>query len=237
MPCVSDRARDEGGFTLVELLMASAMGVVIVLGALQLMDFTVKSGRQTTDRVEAVQKGRIAVEQMTRQLRSQVCVSANDPSLIEGTSDRVVWHGSLAGAPTPSGKLELQRRVLEFVPVAGDPDRGSITEEVSPVTATTPAITYGPVQSTRTIAQDVARVSPGAPIFRFHKYDKDNSPALIELARPVPTAERALVVRVDLAFHAYPEQRTSDKLRTVFEGQAFVRTADPTDPERSPKCF
>jgi prepilin-type N-terminal cleavage/methylation domain-containing protein len=234
---VSRAAHDERGFTLVELLVASMIGVIIIMGALQLMDFTVKSGRQTSDRVEAVQQGRSAVEEMTRQLRSQVCISANDPSLIEGTADRVVWHASLAAAPTQSGKLTLQRRTLEFVPSGSDPDRGRLVETVAPVTATAPAITYGATQSTRVIAQDVARVSAGAPIFTFHKYDKDNSPTLLELPRPVPAAERALVVRVDFGFHAYPEQRTSDKLRTVFEGQAFVRTADPTDPEHSPKCF
>jgi hypothetical protein len=234
---MSRLVRDERGFTMMELLWASVLGVVIILGALQLMDFTVKSSRKTTDRVEAVQKGRMVVETMSRQLRSQVCVSANDPSLIEGTADRVVWHGSLSSAPTQSGKLDLQRRVLEFVPSGSDPNRGNIVEQVSPVTATTPVITYGPMSSDRVLAQDVARVSAGAPIFTFHKYDKDNSPTLLELPRPVPAGDRALVVRVDFAFHAYPEQRTSDRLRTVFEGQAFVRTADPTDPEHSPKCF
>lgn len=241
-------ASDESGFSLVELLTASMIGVIILFAGFTVMDLAGKSTRKTSDRVDAVANGRIVMDRITTQLRSQICpgiVGADGvevPAVEVAETDRVVWYGSLAAAPTQSGKVELQRRELQFVPTSGS--RGNIVEKVwrenTPAgqsKPTFPSTTATPT-STRTLATDVARASAGAPLFKYFKYDDAQSPQTLQLTAPVTDrVQRALIVRIDVAFDTYPTGVTDAKLRTVFQDSAFVRTADPTDPLHSPRCL
>ena len=47
------------------------------------------------------------------------------------------------------------------------------------------------------------------------------------------------MVKIAVSFDARPGRRRAAKNRTdtTFEGDVFVRTADPTDPEHSPQCL
>jgi len=61
---------DESGFTLPELLTAIVIGMVVLMAAFMLLDRTVASTARVSDRQEAVQRGRLTMELITRQLRS-----------------------------------------------------------------------------------------------------------------------------------------------------------------------
>jgi prepilin-type N-terminal cleavage/methylation domain-containing protein len=69
-------ASGERGFTLVEMLVAMSIGVVILLAAFTLLDRSFTTSAQIADRQEGLQRGRQAMELITRQLRSQVCGGA-----------------------------------------------------------------------------------------------------------------------------------------------------------------
>jgi hypothetical protein len=128
----------------------------------------------------------------------------------------------------------IQMRELEFVEAGS---RGSIVERVYPVTGTPPDVTpASTASSVRTLVQGIARV-PGTPVFRFYKYDAATSPGVVLLTTPVDVTGRQLTVRVDVSFDSFPEGSDDARLNTVFSGRTFVRTADPTDPEHSPKCI
>jgi hypothetical protein len=177
------------------------------------------------------------MEQISRQLRSQLCPNNNaqDPAISVAERDRIVFFGSIASEPTTSGQLTLQRREIAFVQSAGNPNRGDIVERVTPVTATKPAMAYG-TQTQRTLANDVARASSGSAFLRYFKYSTTVSPDTVELTAPVPLADREVIMRIDVAFDAFPTGTNESKLKSVFTEQAFVRTADPTDPTRTPRC-
>jgi prepilin-type N-terminal cleavage/methylation domain-containing protein len=227
--------RDERGFTLVEMLVASFVGVIILFAAFSLIDAASSSQRKTDARIEAVQRGRTAMEVITRQLRSQICLGQGKPSLLAGESDRVVFYASLDKAPTRSGILQIDERTLRFESTGGN--RGRIIEEVRRGTGTPPNVTFPSSPSTsRVVVADIERAGSGAPIFRYFKYDAPNSPNMVELSRPVASSQRDLTVRVDVAFDSYPKGGEGNA-RVVYADQAFIRTADPTDPEHSPKCI
>lgn len=238
--------RSEDGFTIVELLIACSLGLVILFAAAGLMELAATSHKQTTDRVQAVQRGRLTLDLMTRQLRSQVCLAATNTtpgqnaSLQVGEGDQVSFYASLSSAPTTSGVLQIDRRTLRFEPSAGNPQEGRIVEQVFAGTGTAlpqfPGYPATPT-STRVLADKVRRATPGAPIFRYFKYNANASGDTVELAAPVSATDREIAVRIDVAFDAYPDAGGDPERRTVFTDQAYVRTADPTDPLRSPKCL
>lgn len=232
---------DESGFTLIELVTAMSIGTIVLLAAFGLMDTVAKSQKRTEQRIDAVARGRSALEEITRQLRSQVCVSSTDPALRDTGVDSVAWYGSLAPAQAGYAAPPIELRRLSWVTDPGNPSRGRIVEEVfagdgTPLPDTTfPGYPATPTRS-RTLVDGIAKVA-GGPLFRFYKYDAANAPQLVELTPPLSASDRQLTVKIAVTFDAYPQGSADARLRTVFAGDAFVRTADPTDPVHSPKCI
>jgi Tfp pilus assembly protein PilW len=61
--------REDDGYTLIELLVASMMGMVVIGAAVMLFIGAVRSEPRTSSKVAAIQQGRIAVERITRDVR------------------------------------------------------------------------------------------------------------------------------------------------------------------------
>ena len=78
---------DERGFTLPELLIAMAIGLIVLLAAFMLLDRAVSArpGRRPPGRL---QRGRLAMELITRQLRSQVCLGDATEPITAGGHER-----------------------------------------------------------------------------------------------------------------------------------------------------
>lgn len=68
------RARDEGGFTLVEMLTVMAMLVVLLGATLPMLFATTNQGGRQSDRVTSLDHDRTAFDAITRELRQANCV-------------------------------------------------------------------------------------------------------------------------------------------------------------------
>ena len=88
---VMRRVRSQEGFTLTELLIAMTAGMVILLAGFGLLETVLKRTGETQLRVEATQRGRQALDVMTRQLRSQVCLNATTPAVAAATANSVTF--------------------------------------------------------------------------------------------------------------------------------------------------
>jgi prepilin-type N-terminal cleavage/methylation domain-containing protein len=229
---------DEDGFTLTELLAALLVGLVVLLAAYGLLDHAARSRKATSERVEAAATGRLAMERVTQALRSQLCPDDATPALIQGDGDAVTFYGSLGPEPTQSGRLDLQKRRVRFVPAAPGADRGRLVEDVYPGTyvPATKTWTFPATPVTRVIAREIGRSAPGAPIFRYYRYDPADAPAMLELATPLDETGLARTVQIAVAFDAHPDGPADPRRRTVLADRVLARTADPTDPQRSPRC-
>jgi hypothetical protein len=237
MQLIERLRRDEGGFTLVELLTASMIGTIVLFAAFSLVDATFRGQRSVDDRIDAVTTGRNSMEQITRQLRSQICLGKGLAPVVEAVENRIVFYASVAPAPaTASGQQKIQKRTLQYVP-DGTTGRGSIVETVIDGNDVPPPnVGFTATPRTRTIVSNVAPV-PGRPVFRFYKYDPDRSPDVELLNPPVSAANRQLIVQVQTTYETFPTRAGSDRSKTVLDNKVTVRTADPTDPTRSPKCI
>jgi type II secretory pathway pseudopilin PulG len=81
------RQRDrDGGFTLVELLVASAMGVVVMGAVVSLVIGTVRSQPKISKETQNVSSARWMLERLTHELRNGIGVK-------EGTASRISFEG------------------------------------------------------------------------------------------------------------------------------------------------
>ena len=222
------RARDESGWTLIELLMAMTIGVVVLLATFMLIDASAPLAQKTQDRVDAAQRGRLAMEIIGAELRSQVCMPGAVPPIMPTVSDgsNVWFYGNNQDQDSLPQKhhIYVQGTVLKE-------DTWQGTGSVSNVTF--PAM---PTQ-TRVLLDPVGLVA-GVPLFRFYGFDA-NLPASVNqpIIVPVSVADSRRVVQVNVSFVARPTNATAASGRdSTFQQAVFFRTADPTDPMKGANC-
>lgn len=227
MPGVRER---EAGFALTELLVAMSVGLIVLMAAFMLLDRAHSASNEISDRQDAVQRGRQAMEYLTRQVRSQVCLGNTTEPITYGSPDQVTFYADLS-----DGSQNVERRNIIY-----DPSARTITEEVFPGVGVYPSLTFSstPAES-RVLLSRVERV-PATPFLRYFAYDPNGAPgALRELPTPLSAENAPLVVMVELAFVALPDRLGSprDRDATTFHNAVYVRLANPTVPTQGPRCL
>ena len=220
------RLRDEQGFTLHELLTAIAMSTIILLGAFGLLDTVMERTGETQARVDATQRGRQALDVMTRQLRSQVCLGTA-PAVADASPNSVTFYTDMSDG-SAALRNRIEKRVLTY-----DPASRRILEAIYPPTGTDP-ISYAAAPSmTRELARNVVPEEGEPSLFRYYAYtdgtvEQAPKPEL-ELTNPVE-ADRARIVRIGIAFEVRAG-RTGELERggIVLRDDVYVRAADPNN--------
>lgn len=255
MKRLRSRLSEDEGMTLIELLVSVSIGMVVVMAAAGLMDASGRASAEVQDRVDAVQRGRVAMEQISQRLRSQVCLNVSTPAVAMADSNEMRFYTEL-GPYTAT--FQPQARRLAYV-AGGAGQNGSLIESVwdTVVLGTTPeataAATFSRAPSrTRTLISDIALAQDQddldgdgdraelVPLFRYFRFI-GTAPATPndQLQPPLDSAEMERVVRIAVTFDARPTRgpASRNKLDTRFGTDIFVRTADPTDPDHSPSCL
>jgi Tfp pilus assembly protein PilW len=101
----------EAGLTLIELLVASAMGVVLMGGVVTLMIGAVRSQPKLSQKNTNVQTARFVLERMTRELRAGIAVKEAKPSTVSfETYVRSSTCGAGTTRPASSPSIKCQVR-------------------------------------------------------------------------------------------------------------------------------
>ena len=224
--------RDQRGFTLVELLVSTTIGVGVLLGAFTLADAFQHAETRISDRSEAIARGRTAMEQLVQELRSQVCLGPGYPAITYGDDDHVTFYADLANTT-----FVPEQRDLSFA-------NGAITEKTYPGTQTggQPPFTFATTPSrTRVVLDHLARQQSGGvdvPIFRYYTFDGNDPirPSRL-LATPLSANDAQRVVQITVAYQSLPARIGTASTGEPFTANVYVRTADPTDPDHSPLCI
>jgi Tfp pilus assembly protein PilW len=220
-------ARESGGFTVVELLVASVVGIIVLLVAFALLDASSQSYTRVDTRLDGTQRARRAMDWFERTIRSQACPDQSTPALMEATSNSVTLWADFGGATfTPvQHKLELTS--------------GKLVD--STLTGAYPNQT---VASVATLATDIG-LDGSTPLFRYYAFQQGSgttptTPTLQlnpQANGMLSAADLKRVVRVSVDFAALPSKyKTSNQLSTVLQNDIDSRTADPSDPTNGPKC-
>ena len=116
-----ERPRDnQAGFALTELIVAMTVGLIVLLAAFLLLDRAHGASNEIADRQDAVQRGRQAMELLTRQIRSQVCLGGFEEPITDGTNNSVTFYADLT-----DGSKNVERRTITFDPATESTERSS----------------------------------------------------------------------------------------------------------------
>jgi prepilin-type N-terminal cleavage/methylation domain-containing protein len=229
------RLSSERGFTLIEMLVASVIGVVVLISTLTLLDASQTASSRVVARVDGTQRGRVAMEQVTQRLRSQICLGAAMPLIIGDASsptdaNSVTFYSDMGNG---SDFLPEKRRIY----VSGT----DLRERVIAGTGLPPNTTFTSTPKDRTVMQNIKPVVQGGsnlPYFRYYMFDSATPPQpTLELKPPLAAADSDHIVQVVVAFRASAGKE--DRVDTNFVNGVYSRAADPgsSDPaRRGPQC-
>lgn len=225
---------DERGFSLTELLVAMVIGMIILLAAFMLLDRSFSASGQVADRSEALQRGRLAMDLITRQLRSQVCVGNTVP-IVSGTDTAITFYADMSDGSTP-----IKKRTLSY-----DTTTDTITESVVPGAGTYPALTFTGAATSLPLLTKVDQILDGTPpttprpIFRYYGYTVGGtSGALDPLSTPLSAASLSRVALIKVGFRSFAARTVmNDKDSAVLEDDVYVRVTTATDFQNGPRCI
>lgn len=193
--------RDEGGFTLVELIVGMFSMIVILTAILGLVRVATNSQDRVSERVAANQKIRPVMTRLIDTLHS-ACIAPGINPVRAGSTGSSMTVYSKAGSdvsPTPD------RRVVTLT-------GSTLTEQVYPATGgTIPNWTFSATPSSnRTLATGISAGAVGdppaaVPVFRYYAYTGDTLQAT-PLPTPLSSADAARTAHVSIAFAAAPRE-------------------------------
>jgi hypothetical protein len=192
-----EAARDERGMTLVEVLVATATGVVIMLGITTAMIISMRQVQRISTHVEANQRARMTMSKIVDQLHS-ACIAYDIPPIRSDSTATTLSFVHQAGSGvslTP---------VLSKISLTGT----TLSQSNYPYSSgTAPAWVFNGTASSppEQLLTGVSPASIGAPIFSYYGYSGGAISSSPFSATPSLEAEAAgKTVQVNIAFKAAP---------------------------------
>lgn len=197
------RLAREQGYSLIEVMVSVAIGMVVVLAGHQLLASSSRASVDVADRVDASARAREGMEAITARLRSQVCLNDDGPAIVRSSPTSIDFfgvYGNVVPSPviygnTAAAQDTAQARRIEWRQGVNGA-AGTIVEYVwnSPLPADNPAAgrypeaanvfpalgangqTSSSVTPTRTLMTGVERPGGTGDIFKYFKF-QPGSPA------------------------------------------------------------
>ncbi len=236
----------ESGFTLIELLVASVAGIVVVFAGFSLLDSSVTLTGNVTDHVDSASRARTAMDQMTRELRSEVCTSATT-AVLAGSPNAITFFEYTGSAAGQTG-LQPDKHQLRFVAGASGQPGTIYDDDYGSKPAGSPASAWpiSPI-STRAVLTGVMPLSSGGlqynvPVFSYYGYGSDptqGTNTALGTAGTLASGDLSNVADVRVQFLARPSgPGATDTRGTTIQTDVFVRGWDPnTTPATPPACL
>ena len=190
--------RSQRGFTLVELLVAMAGGLIVCSALFTILDVSLGATTRTASRIDATQRARVALETIGNQMRS-ACVERNVVPIHKDTSTATqVSYWSYFGK---ANQVLPEKHTLIFNAAQGtltdqtytlnpDPTVSGYAPNWNPATAT--------LTSTETLLTNVAQKGT-TPVFQYFSYTPPNG-TVAALTPPLDEteSEKTSEVRITL---------------------------------------
>lgn len=100
--------REEGGLTLIELLVAASLSLVVVGGAMSIFLSSVRSEPRTASKVEAIQQARVTMDRITRELRQGLEVASTPTPSANQLAIVTYVKAATCGGPPASTSIPCQ---------------------------------------------------------------------------------------------------------------------------------
>jgi prepilin-type N-terminal cleavage/methylation domain-containing protein len=239
-PVPMSRLRAQDGFTVMEMVVAMTIGLIVLSATFTLLDSTVRLNNGVARKTDAMQRGRQAMDTITQQLRSQVCLDWSHSAVIQGsTADTITFYDDFSEDGKKLVKRTLtfdttknQIRSARFEPPAGV---SPLLDTSFPVTAT----------GTQNVLENVRRqtdpkTKAPVPFLQYYAYPTPGAGELQAdqvLTPPLTKAQAARVARIEVSFLALPTRTTDPTKGVNLTDQVMARHADPNLTVPDPNCI
>jgi prepilin-type N-terminal cleavage/methylation domain-containing protein len=216
--------RDEGGFTLPELLLTMVIGVIILGSGTLITIGAARHNVEVANRTDATQRGRLAMEKMEQLLRAQTCSLESDAAIVSASPSSVTFYSDLKGGTQP-----VYQHTLTY-----DAAAKTLTDTSVKGSTTIPQ-TFTAAARTETLATDVTPDGANA-VFRYWAYPSaapaagalSPSVELVPGAAGLTSADIGKVARIDMDFLTTgTTSQTRGTIKAQMTDQVFVRLANP----------
>ena len=181
----------ERGFTLVELLVVMASGILVASALFTILDVTLHQTTRTFSRVDATQRARNVLERIENEMHS-ACVANDVRPIFSGSTDTSVSFWSGYGNAVNVTPL---KRTISF-----DSTTGKLTESVYPLASGTSPSTWqasATPSSTETLLTNVAQ-SGSTPVFQYYELTEPGNTLPLQVPLTADGAENASEVGITL---------------------------------------
>ncbi len=199
---VARSAHGEGGFTLIEVLVAILTGVIVTGAAFAILEVSLHQSTNIADRVSATQRGRTAMEKILLELHSS-CVAASVTPIQKSSGSTSIQFISQTGT-TPYfesiAKHEISLSAGKLTDATYQSNGGAAPKWTFPSTPT----------SKRTLLSGVTQSgsSGTTPVFEYFKYIGGSISSTPQTA-PLTEAEAKETAKVTVSFTTTPESGDS----------------------------
>jgi prepilin-type N-terminal cleavage/methylation domain-containing protein len=182
------RVAGQGGFTMVELMVAMATGLVIVFAAFALIDLATRTTEQVRDRVDATTQGRAAMENLVQELNSGCVTGDISPiqSSTSGPSPSVSTNGTnlvFVSGLGQSGTIDQSESVTPVEHVVSLNSNGTLTDTSyawasgnQPTLTTAPTWTFSSKPlGTHVLLTNAAPQTAGGSIFQYFSFSNPSN--------------------------------------------------------------
>ena len=225
--------RDERGFTLIELLVAGLAGIVVTAALGAIVVTSVHFSSNYTDRTDANQEGRIAMEKITQALNS-ACVAGQVPPVVSTGSTgayvtdatHLYFYTALTDGPVVTPNLDEVALTGTSLIMNTYPNTGGSAPSATNLTpwtfgATGPAFTLLPY-ATQTVTGGTT-----VPLFQYYGYASGGAISSTAFTTPLSTANAASTAKVVVSFRSQPSDSNNTINRSVDLANSVVLRLTP----------
>jgi type II secretory pathway component PulJ len=238
---------DETGFTLVEVLVATVIGLMITLAAFTLLEFSTRDVSRITDRAHADQVGRVALENVMLQLHSACVAVGVNPVQAGSNANELIFISEVSSLNKVTNEPVSVLSTVQLHKLIYT--EGKLTEKswTGKFNATlTHESTRGPYEfneaekpAEKVLLKGISPISKLHPIFQYFRYYKegDAEPKYGQLnptaITPASEAVAETVAKVTMGFVLTPEGVESSFARgdraVTLEDSAILRLTPSTE--------
>jgi Tfp pilus assembly protein PilW len=232
----------ESGFTLVELLIATACGMIVSAATLAIVISSVHLTSNFSDRVDATQEGRTAMEKITQALDSS-CVVASLSPILPNTVDSANTISAISDAShlwfysslTDDALINPNLVNLELT-------GGSLVMQSYAYMSTTgsaPNWVFSSTPTNFTLLPNVTNEAvngAAVPVFQYYGYNGSSTISTTPYAVPLSSANAAATAMVTISFQALPSDNYAAQGRPTSFSNSVVLRLTPASSTSTGAC-
>jgi prepilin-type N-terminal cleavage/methylation domain-containing protein len=224
--------REDDGFSLMELLVAMAIGSIVLTAVMVVFTNGMTGTARVTDRIDASARARLTTDTISSLLQAGVC-NTNTPPITNATANSVTFTGNLGNADASATQYRIRwdsstKTVYEDIYTSNG--------QASDLTLTYPAVPT----STRVIGVNMQPQGDQTTLFAYYPFDTTTGTVAANPVTAPGTNATALrsIVAVTTSLMALPSRTKTSSTTSAapIEAQSVIGQVDPSNPGQGTQC-